>query len=548
MAVRNARDLYTRRGEGVSIWVVPASEHHDQRSGCQGRLLRVARRQELPARRRTTRSQRECRTCDRAGTRHTSTSTTVTLGSRNSPSASTGRARPPVAEYALWLGDDALDPRAAARRVDRPCARARGGCRARQHRARPARPRPHRCCTTRARHPTGARTTSRTSATNRSSAARGSSSSRTATSPTRSRASCIMASTCSSCTPRLSRLHRPDARRRSRRRRSRRSTTTATTPSSGSLRLARRHRRVAAPDAPRARRPVAVRRRAVPRRAAPRPLSTASPCGRRRCAPPSTRSSPPCSPRPSSRSRLPAPASGGGRRGQHTRAPGLPARRDAGARPSSSGGIVVTPTAVDAPPRPRRRPGRRRPRRRRPRGPGAHASRTSACSATVEVDGDRVDGRRSPRPTRGCPAIDAMRDDVALALTAAGYERGDGRARALPGLDDRLDDRGRQGEAPPVRHRRHRPAARPSGAGPIRLELSVKCPRCGSLRHPRARPLRLDVLQGAVRVPRLPRAVRLLQGALMAARDLGATKRRARAHSTRSRSPTCARSPPTASR
>ena len=26
MALRNARDLYTRRGEGVSIWVVPASE------------------------------------------------------------------------------------------------------------------------------------------------------------------------------------------------------------------------------------------------------------------------------------------------------------------------------------------------------------------------------------------------------------------------------------------------------------------------------------------------------------------------------------------
>jgi ring-1,2-phenylacetyl-CoA epoxidase subunit PaaB len=25
MAVRNARDLYTRRAEGVSIWVVPAS-------------------------------------------------------------------------------------------------------------------------------------------------------------------------------------------------------------------------------------------------------------------------------------------------------------------------------------------------------------------------------------------------------------------------------------------------------------------------------------------------------------------------------------------
>lgn len=26
MALRNARDLYTRRGEGVSIWVVPSSE------------------------------------------------------------------------------------------------------------------------------------------------------------------------------------------------------------------------------------------------------------------------------------------------------------------------------------------------------------------------------------------------------------------------------------------------------------------------------------------------------------------------------------------
>jgi len=26
MALRNARDLYTRRGEGVSIWVVPAAE------------------------------------------------------------------------------------------------------------------------------------------------------------------------------------------------------------------------------------------------------------------------------------------------------------------------------------------------------------------------------------------------------------------------------------------------------------------------------------------------------------------------------------------
>ncbi len=26
MAVRNARDVYTRRGEGVSIWVVPSDQ------------------------------------------------------------------------------------------------------------------------------------------------------------------------------------------------------------------------------------------------------------------------------------------------------------------------------------------------------------------------------------------------------------------------------------------------------------------------------------------------------------------------------------------
>ena len=32
MAVRNARDLYTRRGEGVSVWVVPSSKWSNGRS------------------------------------------------------------------------------------------------------------------------------------------------------------------------------------------------------------------------------------------------------------------------------------------------------------------------------------------------------------------------------------------------------------------------------------------------------------------------------------------------------------------------------------
>jgi ring-1,2-phenylacetyl-CoA epoxidase subunit PaaB len=39
MAVQNARDLYTRRGEGVSIWVVPASSIHASDPDDKGALF-----------------------------------------------------------------------------------------------------------------------------------------------------------------------------------------------------------------------------------------------------------------------------------------------------------------------------------------------------------------------------------------------------------------------------------------------------------------------------------------------------------------------------
>ncbi len=97
----------------------------------------------------------------------------------------------------------------------------------------------------------------------------------------------------------------------------------------------------------------------------------------------------------------------------------------------------------------------------------------------VEVDGDAV--RVDITPTySGCPAMDTIRDDVVLALTAAGYATVDVRLVLSPAwTTDWMSDAGKQklrdyGIAPPSGR-----AAVPSG--PIRLALSVRCPRCGSL-------------------------------------------------------------------
>ncbi|WP_411722406.1 1,2-phenylacetyl-CoA epoxidase subunit PaaD [Mycetocola sp.] len=82
----------------------------------------------------------------------------------------------------------------------------------------------------------------------------------------------------------------------------------------------------------------------------------------------------------------------------------------------------------------------------------------------------------------GCPAIEAMRDDVVSALTRDGW----GPVRVSFALSPAwtTDWMSEQGKA----KLRAYGIAAPSGAapvrnaGPVRLQLSVKCPRCASLR------------------------------------------------------------------
>ena len=97
----------------------------------------------------------------------------------------------------------------------------------------------------------------------------------------------------------------------------------------------------------------------------------------------------------------------------------------------------------------------------------------------VESDGSRV--RVDITPTySGCPAMDTIRDDVILALTAAGFGEVEVRLVLAPAwTTDWMSDAGkrkleRYGIAPPT----GRAAVHD---GPIPLTLSVRCPRCGSL-------------------------------------------------------------------
>jgi ring-1,2-phenylacetyl-CoA epoxidase subunit PaaD len=97
----------------------------------------------------------------------------------------------------------------------------------------------------------------------------------------------------------------------------------------------------------------------------------------------------------------------------------------------------------------------------------------------VRVDGERVTVTLTPTYS-GCPALETMRDDVILALTAAGFGDVDVRTTLSPAwTTDWMTDAGKQkltdfGIAPPS----GRAALR---QGPIKLRLAVKCPRCGSL-------------------------------------------------------------------
>ncbi|GGA56130.1 putative phenylacetic acid degradation protein PaaD/phenylacetate-CoA oxygenase, PaaJ subunit [Pseudoclavibacter endophyticus] len=81
----------------------------------------------------------------------------------------------------------------------------------------------------------------------------------------------------------------------------------------------------------------------------------------------------------------------------------------------------------------------------------------------------------------GCPAMDTITADVERALAAAGYVRIAVELSLSPAwTTDWMTAEGREkleryGIAPPT----GRAAARP--AGPVRLTISVRCPRCGSL-------------------------------------------------------------------
>ena len=95
----------------------------------------------------------------------------------------------------------------------------------------------------------------------------------------------------------------------------------------------------------------------------------------------------------------------------------------------------------------------------------------------VAVDGDRVTVTITPTYS-GCPAMDAIRDDVVLALTAAGFDDVEVRLTLAPAwTTDWMSEAGKRKLASTASRRR--PGARPSA--PIALQLGVRCPRCGSL-------------------------------------------------------------------
>ena len=78
----------------------------------------------------------------------------------------------------------------------------------------------------------------------------------------------------------------------------------------------------------------------------------------------------------------------------------------------------------------------------------------------------------------GCPAMDVIRDDVIMALTAAGFDDVAVELTLSPAwTTEWMSDEGkrkleRYGIAPPTGKR---------AAGPIKIQLGVACPRCGSL-------------------------------------------------------------------
>ena len=124
----------------------------------------------------------------------------------------------------------------------------------------------------------------------------------------------------------------------------------------------------------------------------------------------------------------------------------------------------------------------------------------------------RPDGRLEVgiSPTySGCPANAVIKADVLRALQGAGFDAVAVDVLAPPWSSDWLSVEGRRkleafGIAPPAH----------AVGTPQRLwraDAPAACPRCGSKQHDAAERVRIDALQGALPLRRLPRALRLLQ-------------------------------------
>jgi len=99
---------------------------------------------------------------------------------------------------------------------------------------------------------------------------------------------------------------------------------------------------------------------------------------------------------------------------------------------------------------------------------------------SVTVDGSRTTVTLTPTYS-GCPAMEAMRDDVLTVLRGAGYDDVTVDLVLAPAwTTDWMSEEGKAklvtyGIAAPT----GRSGVRPAGA--VRLQLAVKCPRCSSL-------------------------------------------------------------------
>ena len=134
----------------------------------------------------------------------------------------------------------------------------------------------------------------------------------------------------------------------------------------------------------------------------------------------------------------------------------------------------------------------------------------------VEVD-DRGWVHVQVTPTySGCPAMDAIADDVVERLTLAGFQHVDVEFVLSPAWStdqitgDGLAKLAAYGIAPPQPTR--------DVSGPVADGAVGALPPVRQPRHPRVQPLRLHGLQVAVGLPVVPRALRPLQGSLVGCR------------------------------